>query len=121
MRLEGIFGGVASIVQEAIKIRPLAQGSKRAQGLLVGRMPADVQRGRSGKSVDVTEQPTRSLKEMRETPLPSSSTPESWSNWPAVATLAHFFGDARHRLFGSANAVSSMPEPWVLHEENPHA
>jgi len=120
--LEGIFSGVASIVQEAIKVRPkprdVVAGKGPAQAIGITDAP---RAGRPARSVDFSQHPTRSMKEMREAPSPSASTPEPWSNWPAVATLAHFFGDARHRLFGSANAVSSMPEPWVLHDENPHA
>ncbi len=73
------------------------------------------------RAFDHSERPTRTLKEMRESPHPSAASESPWSNAPIVATLAHVFHDARHRLFGSGITVAAEPEPWVMHAENPNA
>jgi hypothetical protein len=112
--LEGIVSSAKHVLGEAIKIRS-APKSKPAQGLLVGQMPADVQRGRSGRSSEGGKLRPEASPPSR----PADGSP--WSNAPIVATLAHAFDGARHRLFGSGTAMTSEAEPMVLHREVPSA
>src|SRR2546421_142526 len=102
MRLEGIVSGVASIVQEAIRGRPkprdVVAGKGPAQGTGITDAPTA---GRPARSVDFSQHPTRSLKQMREAPSPSASTPSSWSNWPIVQSMGRLLDGARVRWFST--------------------
>ena len=123
MNLESIVSGVRSMVQEAIKVRPLPSAKKPARGMLIGPLPSDLQGkpSRSMRSIDFSRPGEGGKRGPDASPLARPAEVSPWSNWPAVQSIGHLIDGARHRVFGSASRVASEPEPMVMHRENPHA
>jgi hypothetical protein len=108
--------GAAHLLGEAIKVRSLPK--KPAQSMALTDAPKT---GRPAHSIDFRRSGDGRAVSPSAAPLARPAEGSWLKNYPAVATLTHFFGDARHRLFGSGSTVGSEPEPMILHRECPSA